>query len=1031
MMKTNRRSPPVSKTPTVKGRPAKALRPRKSFSDRESSTIDTQRLIHELQAHHVELELQNEALRRAWLEMEDSRNKYADLYDLAPVAHFILDASGMIIEVNLAGAALLGVQRGLLTSKAFSLFLAPEYRNAFKAFREELLRTGSKQRCEVIIQKEDRTLVNAFLDGTTREERTGARVLRITVSDITTFKRLEDGLRHDEERYRRSFDHATEGMFVAEVDGRIGNVNPAYAEMLGFRSPEEAISASTDIATQLCADGTDAARFRRLLKGEGPLRAFESRCLRKDGSEIWVSVNALAVKDRDGRTTHFEGTVEDITRHKRAEEALRKSEELFRLIFDQSQIGAVLVGLPGRRFVRANESFCRFMGYSEEELGQLTFADITHPDDLPASQELVQRAITGERSQVGADKRYIRKDGDIAWGNVSIRLVKSDSGRILSALAMVQDITERMQTEETLRESESRFRQLFENINDGIMVRDADTLELLLVNPRLCAMYGYSEEELMDSPVGNYHPKGSGYGHRTIKTYYERAKAGEPQLFEWQVRIKDGTLLWVEINLKRVTLGNRNCTLSVIRDISERKRAESRLKESEERYRTLVESSSDAIVLLDTHRRIVSCNGAALRLFGYKELEGKSTRIVHPSAEAFRAYGRAAYPAILKENVYRTELELLHKKGHAFTVETVLSGVRDRDGKIVGYVAIVRDITERRQAEETLRRSEERFRSIYENSLDGIMLTLPDGTVLSANRRACRMLGMTEEEIIHTGRTGIVVEDERFKAALEERISTGNFQGELTLRRKDGLHMPVELSASLFTDTDGTFKTSLIIRDITERKRAEEQIQASLKEKEVLLKEIHHRVKNNLQIISSLLYLQAGKTVDPGAIRALKDSQNRVRSIALVHESLYQSSNLAGIQIGEYTRGVASNLLESYGGRDRPVRLTVRMGAIRLSINAAIPCGLIINELVSNSLKHAFPEGREGEIRIQLARTDTGSLALTVSDDGIGIPEHVDFRSSPSLGLTLVSSLVAQLGGTIELDRRDGTTFTITFDNPE
>jgi PAS domain S-box-containing protein len=313
--------------------------------------------------------------------------------------------------------------------------------------------------------------------------------------------------------------------------------------------------------------------------------------------------------------------------------------------------------------------------------------------------------------------------------------------------------------------------------------------------------------------------------------------------------------------------------------------------------------------LLDTHRRIASCNGAALRLFGYKELEGKSTRVVHPSAKDFRAYGTAAYSAILKENVYRTELELLHKEGHVFPVETVLSGVRDKDGEIVGYVAIV--------------------------------------------------------------------------------------------------------------------------RDITQRKQAEKQIQASLKEKEVLLKEIHHRVKNNLQIISSLLYLQAGKTEDPGAIRALKDSQNRVRSIALVHESLYQSSNLAGIQIGEYTRGVASNLLESYGGRDRPVRLTVRMGTIRLSINAAIPCGLIINELISNSLKHAFPEGREGEIRIELARTDTGSLALTVSDDGIGIPEHVDFRSSPSLGLTLVSSLVAQLGGIIELDRRGGTTFTITFDNPD
>jgi two-component sensor histidine kinase len=219
----------------------------------------------------------------------------------------------------------------------------------------------------------------------------------------------------------------------------------------------------------------------------------------------------------------------------------------------------------------------------------------------------------------------------------------------------------------------------------------------------------------------------------------------------------------------------------------------------------------------------------------------------------------------------------------------------------------------------------------------------------------------------------------------------------------------------------------VIQRDITERKRAEEKIRASLREKEVLLKEIHHRVKNNLQIISSLLYLQATRTEHPGAISALRESRNRIKSMALIHERLYQSPNLASVDMGEYTRNLVSDLQRSHSIGERAVRLRLDIEDIPLGITEAIPCGLIINELVSNALKHAFPKGRAGEITIGLQRGGANQVTLTVSDNGIGLPEQVDFRKSPSLGLTLINSLVEQLGGTIELDRSGGTAFTITF----
>ena len=217
-------------------------------------------------------------------------------------------------------------------------------------------------------------------------------------------------------------------------------------------------------------------------------------------------------------------------------------------------------------------------------------------------------------------------------------------------------------------------------------------------------------------------------------------------------------------------------------------------------------------------------------------------------------------------------------------------------------------------------------------------------------------------------------------------------------------------------------------QEIAERKRAEEQIKASLAEKEVLLKEIHHRVKNNLQVISSLLYLQSKSIEDKAALQMFQESQNRVRSMAFIHERLYQSQDLARVDFAEYVRSLTNYLFRSYGVSTDVIQLKINMDDLPLGIDTAIPCGLIVNELVSNSLKYAFPDGRGGEIRIELRSDGDNRIALMVSDDGVGLPEDLDFRKTESLGLQLVNNLsVAQLEGAIDLDRRGGTTFRITF----
>jgi two-component sensor histidine kinase len=219
-------------------------------------------------------------------------------------------------------------------------------------------------------------------------------------------------------------------------------------------------------------------------------------------------------------------------------------------------------------------------------------------------------------------------------------------------------------------------------------------------------------------------------------------------------------------------------------------------------------------------------------------------------------------------------------------------------------------------------------------------------------------------------------------------------------------------------------------KEIYERTQAEIRVREALQEKEVLLKEVHHRVKNNLQVISSLLSLQSSQIKDPETVQIFRDSQNRVRSMALIHEKLYQSHDLAQIEFKGYIQSLTSFLVRSFAAESRGVTFRLDVDAIELGIDQAIPCGLIINELVSNSLKYAFPDSQKGEVYIQFKIDKGQRLHLNVGDNGVGFPENVDFQNTASLGLQLVNSLVSQLEGSIKLVRSSGTEFRIDFCEP-
>ena len=351
----------------------------------------------------------------------------------------------------------------------------------------------------------------------------------------------------------------------------------------------------------------------------------------------------------------------------------------------------------------------------------------------------------------------------------------------------------------------------------------------------------------------------------------------------------------------------------------------------------------------------------------------------------------------------------------------------DATGNVTRIVGIAQDITRQKEAEERLGATSVLLSSLIDNLHSGIVVEDQSRRVIHVNQALCRMFDYTDTTSSLIGKDS--------KVAFPAQKEWANRIDEIIRERKECRNEEmVSATGQVFCrdyfplSVDGDRQYHLWrYEDITDRKRSEERIRASLKEKEVLLKEIHHRVKNNLQVISSLMNLQANQLRDKEIVEAFRDSQSRVKAMSLVHERLYQSSDLAQIDFAGYVRDVTNHLLRSYQNGRHPVRLKVDVEAVSLNIDTAIPCALIINELVSNSLKYAFPNGRDGEIQVSMSHIDANDLNLRISDNGIGFSENVFWGSTDSLGLQLVRNLTDQLNGSIQCQLSKGAQFDIRF----
>lgn len=577
--------------------------------------------------------------------------------------------------------------------------------------------------------------------------------------------------------------------------------------------------------------------------------------------------------------------------------------------------------------------------------------------------------------------------------------------------------------EKKLKKSEVRFRSVYENSFDAILLTKPDGT-ILSANPAAQKMFGMTEEEIIE--VGR---RGIVVEDENLKRALEERERKGKARAELMCKRKDGSTFIGEVTSNIFTDDEGNFDTSmIIRDVTEHKIAEEKLQKSEEKYRNIFEESFDGLFITSPEGKIVDINKKGIEMFGYNDKEEVLNLNLERDVYSDPNDRKRVLAMIDKDGSAEYEIVVKKKNGERMITQCSLNTVKDENGDIISYRGIIRDITKHKEAENEIRLANLYNRSLIEASLDPLVTIGQYGEITDVNEATEAVTGVSRSELIGTDFSDYFTDPLKAREGYKQVFKEGFVRDyPLEIMHRNGQVTPVLYNASVYKNESGeVIGVFAAARDIAERKNAENELKKSLKEKEVLLKEIHHRVKNNMQIISSLLSLQKDFMQGEEADKALLESRNRVKSMAMVHEKLYKSKNFTRINISELIERLVADLFLTYNIPNKQVKKIIDVDDLNLNIETAIPCGLIISELVTNSLKYAFPHGKKGKLTVSLEALDEWN-ELTVSDDGIGFPEDLDYKKPRTLGLQLVNKLVDQLDGEIILDRIHGTSFKICF----
>lgn len=806
------------------------------------------------------------------------------------------------------------------------------------------------------------------------------------------------------------FDHSEVGIIFLDLQLRIRRFTP-MARLIVDMIPEDIGRPLAQFTHTLHYDGflSDI----RVVAEKRVTIEHEAESLSGDWFLIRIIPYRTITNTEDGVVITFA----NITQIKKADQARRESEIKFQKAFDHSPLmKAILDGRTGT-IIDVNQQFLRAGGYTKEDLLGKTPVELGWTTPNERQQLMAALAMTG--SVNAYERSFFRKDGSTLPVLYTAFVIEVGGKRQIVSVS--QDIEARRAAEEALRRSEARLRTIIDIAPVGLAVLDANRT-LLAMNASAESTFDVTAAGILSGKYeGRRYLRADGSPFPPSEFASVRALREGRAITDIEIGVvkEDGTLIWGLTHAAPLPDGG---VVLAMQDIGERKRVEQELRTNATKLELIFNKAPFAIGLLRlSDSIIVDVNDAFVRLFGYSREESIGKTTVELGLRP-NVLVRAQLLAKLREgaDISDCEMDLVTRAGERRSLLISMSVLAILEERF--YIATVEDITAQLQAKAALRASETKYQDLFDHSPD-MYLTI-DATqdrIVDCNQTTLQLLGYDKSELI--GRPVVDLFEPSHADHWRERLQsdfmrTGELQNERArLRGKAGRLRDVSISVTGSRDEAGRVVSGrLVFRDITERLRDEEALRTQLtQEKETVMRELAHRTKNNMLVIRSMLSLQAMRSASEEVKRLVADVDSKILAMALVHQKLYESRNLSRIDLGEYLRDLALALSSSFSLVPGQVTLNIVTEPMVTLIDTAVPCGLVVTELVSNAFKHAFPGGRSGEIRIELSRRTPERAQLRVADNGVALPPGFDFRKGSMLGLRTVYMIVEhQLKGSVQ-----------------